>query len=253
MNFYFIHFILPIDYCRVTLFLLAANNITFKGNFELNIYMKRITAKLTVSVLVIALVIGTSNLISVEGKDLENCATALTDLTWSEYVDPLNASNTCFDFEIEFQFFNPNVRDVTLSFPNIVQFVANMTVELENTSLVVYEEPQGSFPALTNRTFEQGVITDNVNYTLTIESTGLIELPDGNYTIWVYDNRTTNTNPVVTYYKTLLTIVDGEITIDYGTVFYTWPFGGIYTVIFLSALMVTTIAMKFKKKLKRRK
>ncbi|MHA1837963.1 MAG: hypothetical protein ACTSVH_08310 [Candidatus Heimdallarchaeota archaeon] len=215
--------------------------------------MRSITLRYAVLMLVIILVVGNSSLINVEGKDLENCETALTDLTWNDYVDPTNASNTCFDFDIEFQFFNPNGKDVTLNFPDSVPFVVNMTIEFENTSLVAYEVPLGSLPVLTNLTYELGVTTDNVNYNLTIEEPGLTELPDGNYTIWVYDNRTTNTEPVVVYHKTLLVIVEGVITIDYGTIFYTWPFGGIYSVIFFSALMVTAIAMKFKKKLQRRK
>ena len=215
--------------------------------------MKRITAKLTVSVLVIALIIGTSNFISVEGKDLDNCETALTDLTWTEFEDPTNASNTCFEFDIDFQFFNPNAKDVTLRFPNSRPFVANMSIEFENTSLVAYEEPYGSLPVLTNLTFELGLTTDTVNYNLTLEADDLTELPDGNYTIWVYDNRTANIEPVVIYHKTLLVMAAGVPTIDYGTVFYTWPFGGIYTAIFLSALMVTAIAVKFKKNLTRRK
>jgi hypothetical protein len=224
------------------------NNITFKVNFELNIYMKRITAKLTVTVLIIAFVIGTSHFINVEGKDLDNCETALTDLTWNDYVDPSNASNTIFDFDIEFQFLNPNAKDVTLNFPTSNTFVANMSIEFENTSLVAYEEPMGSFPVLTNLTFELGVTKDNVGYNLTIEAPGLTVLPDGNYTIWVYDNRTTNIDPIVIYHKTLLTIVDGVATIDYGTVFYTWPFGGVYTSIFFSALMLTAIVVKFKRR-----
>ena len=215
--------------------------------------MKRITAKLTVSFLVIALVIGTSSFISVEGKDLDNCETALTDIAWNDYVDPTNSSNTCFDFDIEFQFFNPNGKDVALQFPNSRPFVANMSIEFENTSLVAYEEPISSLPVLTNLTFALGLTTDTVNYTLTIEADDLIELPDGNYTIWVYDNRTANIEPVVIYHKTLLVMDTGVPTIDYGTVFYTWPFGGVYTVIFLSALMLTATAVKFKKKFVRRK
>ncbi|MHA1187059.1 MAG: hypothetical protein ACTSSK_09340, partial [Candidatus Heimdallarchaeota archaeon] len=169
--------------------------------------MRSITLRYAVLMLVIILVVGNSSLINVEGKDLENCETALTDLTWNDYVDPTNASNTCFDFDIEFQFFNPNGKDVTLNFPDSVPFVVNMTIEFENTSLVAYEVPLGSLPVLTNLTYELGVTTDNVNYNLTIEEPGLTELPDGNYTIWVYDNRTTNTEPVVVYHKTLLVIV----------------------------------------------
>ncbi len=215
--------------------------------------MRSITLRYAVLMLVIILVVGNSSLINVEGKDLDNCETGLTDLTWNDSVDPTNASNTCFDFEIEFKFLNPNGKDVTLNFPNSVPFVANMTIDFENTSLVAYEVPLVSLPVLTNLTYELGVTTDNVNYTLTIEAPGLTELPDGNYTIWVYDNRTANIEPVVVYHKTLLVIVEGVITIDYGTIFYTWPFGGIYSVIFFSALMVTAIAMKFKKKLLRRK
>ena len=94
------------------------NNRTFKVKFVLNILiMKRITAKLTVSVLIMALVIGTS-LLSVEGKELDNCATAISQLNWSDSVDPANASNTLFKFDATFEFFNPNPKDVTLNFPN---------------------------------------------------------------------------------------------------------------------------------------
>lgn len=215
--------------------------------------MKKITARNIVVLLITILVVGNCSLISVEGKDLDDCATGLSNLTWDYYTDPANSSNTCFEFEIEYQFFNPNAKDVTLSFPNLLQFVANMTIEFENTSLVAYEQPWGTFPTLSNRTFEQGVTTDHVNFTLVIEAHGLDTLPDGNYTIWVYDYRTINTDPVVIHYKTLLVIDGGDATIDFGIVFYTWPFGTMYAIIFFSALVAIVFTLNIKKKFLRRK
>lgn len=210
--------------------------------------MKRITKKYLVILLVTTLVFVNSSLISVEGKDLENCATVISDLTWDYYTDPVNSSNTAFEFLIEYQFFNPNPKDVVLTFPNQTQFIANMTFEFEYVNLTAYEEPWTAIPAAANVTYEQGVVTYNTNFTLIIEASGLVVLPDGNYSLWVYDDRVANTNPVVIYYETLLVIDAGVPTINYGTVFYTWPFGSIYSAIFISALLVTAIAVKIRKR-----
>ncbi len=70
----------------------------------------------------------------------------------------------------------------------------------------------GAFTAITYRTLEPGLSQDTTEiFRMQFDTDGLIVLPNGNYSFWIYGDG----NPDIVSHLTNLTVIDGEIFIDY--------------------------------------
>lgn len=77
---------------------------------------------------------------------------------------------------------------------------------------------------------------------------GITSLLDGIYTIWIDDDRVQNTNPIIVYNKTILTIDNGLIIIDYGTTQVTLDIGNQKTGYFLTFVILISVQLVIMKK-----
>lgn len=103
--------------------------------------MKGIARNFSVIMILILLMLVSGNTVKGE-ENLLSCSTTITNLTWSDYYHhTYNENYSYFKFEISYQILNPNQENVTLQFPNLLQFKSNMSIELENSSIIAYEVP----------------------------------------------------------------------------------------------------------------
>lgn len=212
--------------------------------------MRGSTRNFSVIILFMLLMLVSVKTVTGVEEDLLSCSTAITNLTWSENYDSTNnENNSYFKFQLDYQISNPNQENVTLYFPNLSQFVSNMTIVLENSSIVAYESPWGTFPAISEKKLQPGITKENTSFKLTIEMQDVTSLLDGIYTIWVDDDRVQNTNPLIVHNKTILTIEDGVIIIDYGTTIVTLGTGNQKMGYFLAFVVLIPIQGILKKKM----
>ena len=173
-------------------------------------------------VIIILLIFGNNN--SGFGRtnaayDLLPVETWITDLSWDVAAETLPCE-TCshFGFEVDFNLYNPNDINVNLTFPYVRQFLGNMTIELEDPNHNASLHHGGDLCAISEIYIEPGVTQKSLAYLLLIfETPDLIELPDGNYSIWVYGGSQlfSFNSSIIFSHRTNVTIDNGEIFIDY--------------------------------------
>lgn len=145
--------------------------------------------------------------------DLLPIETWITDINWNLHEDLLLTTDSSeFDINSDFNIYNPNDVNVTLTFPHSKQFVGNFSAELEDENHNASCYTGGAFTAITYRTLEPGLSQDSTSiFRMQFDSDGLIVLPNGNYSFWIYGEG----NPDIISHLTNLTVIDGEIFIDY--------------------------------------
>ena len=199
---------------------------------------------LSISLLIV--LFSLANVNEIKGTSLlsKPLSTNITKLEWSEYTNSLwNESKSYFLFFAEYRILNPNSYSITIDFPYTVQFKINLTLDLEDSSIVAYEMPWGAFCAISQLTLQPGYTYGNSSTYIVVEEQNVVSLPNGIYTVWVQDCFTGSNESFIFYNETILTVQNEMEIIDYGTTVITlqsgFQLGFIYVICFPFLLIFT--------------
>ena len=114
--------------------------------------------------------------------------TTITNLDWSETnYDHPEGNYSFFDFAIDYRINNTAKLKTEVIFPYCnLEFLGNISACFEDENLEIYYYPIVGLCAIGETTIEPGITTSSVGFILAINKEGLTNLPDGNYSVWVY-------------------------------------------------------------------